>query len=191
VPQVIFRQSLRPGNRRLRAISVAVVAVAAIIAGGAVSPASALSQPSPASPGEPVNAATPTSVAAFGGMSGLIAAAKKEGRLNVITLPSDWANYGTTMRDFSKKYGINITDANPDGSSQDELNAVADLKGTSREPDVVDLAGTFAVTGRRRASGPPTRWRPGARSPPRPRRPTVTTTPATAATRPSATARPR
>jgi putative spermidine/putrescine transport system substrate-binding protein len=127
---------------------VAVIAVTAVVAGGAFSPASALSQGSPASTGgQSVKAAAATSAAAFGGMSGLIAAAKKEGRLNVITLPSDWANYGTIMSDFSKKYGIKITDENPDGSSQDELNAIAELEGTSMAPDVVDLGESFAVTG--------------------------------------------
>ncbi len=127
----------------------AVVAAAAVIAGGAFGPASARGQAGPASAGTSVNAAAATSAAAFGGMSGLIAAAKKEGRLNVITLPSDWANYGTIMRDFSSKYGIKITDENPEGSSQDELNAVAELKGTSLAPDVVDLGEMFAVTGMR------------------------------------------
>ncbi len=29
-------------------------------------------------------------------MAALVAAAKKEGKLNVITLPSNWANYGTS-----------------------------------------------------------------------------------------------
>jgi putative spermidine/putrescine transport system substrate-binding protein len=128
---------------------VAVVAVAAVIAGGAFSPSSALSLGSPASSGTGVNAAAATSAADFGGMRGLIAAAKKEGRLNVITLPSNWANYGTIMSDFSKKYGIAITDANPEGSSQDELTAIAQLKGTSNAPDVVDLGEPFAVTGAR------------------------------------------
>ncbi len=80
-------------------------------------------------------------------MSALIAAAEKEGQLNVITLPSNWANYGTIMADFTKLYGIHITDANPEGSSQDELNAIAQLKGQSRAPDVVDVGGSFAVTG--------------------------------------------
>jgi putative spermidine/putrescine transport system substrate-binding protein len=70
------------------------------------------------------NWATASSVSAGGGMTALVAAAKKEGQLNVITLPSDWANYGTIMKDFTAKYGIKINDANPDGSSQDELNAV-------------------------------------------------------------------
>jgi len=51
------------------------------------------------------------------------------------------------MSDFSAKYHIHITDANPEGSSQDELNAIAQLKGQSRAPDVVDVGGAFAVTG--------------------------------------------
>ena len=132
----------------------AVVAVVAVVmASGAFSPAAALSQGSLASRGASVNVAAATSAAtsagAFGGMSGLIAAAKKEGRLNVITLPSNWANYAAIMRDFSKKYGIKITDENPEGSSQDELNAVAELKGTSMAPDVVDLGETYAVAGMR------------------------------------------
>ena len=80
-------------------------------------------------------------------MNALIAEAKKEGQLNVITLPADWANYGTIMKDFTAKYGIKINDANPDGSSQDELNAIAQLKGQSRAPDVVDVGTAFAVKG--------------------------------------------
>ena len=44
-----------------------------------------------------VNASKATSAAAFGGMAGLIKAAKAEGTLNVITLPANWANYGTIM----------------------------------------------------------------------------------------------
>ena len=34
---------------------------------------------------------------------------------------------------------------NPDGSSQDEINAVTQLKGQSRAPDVLDLGQSFAV----------------------------------------------
>jgi putative spermidine/putrescine transport system substrate-binding protein len=91
--------------------------------------------------------ATASSVSAGGGMTALVAAAKKEGQLNVITLPSNWANYGTIMKDFTAKYGIKINDANPDGSSQDELNAVNQLKGQSRAPDVLDVGTAFAVKG--------------------------------------------
>jgi putative spermidine/putrescine transport system substrate-binding protein len=88
---------------------------------------------------------TASSLSAAGGMSALVKAAKKEGTLNVITLPADWANYGTIMKDFTAKYGIKINDANPDGSSQDEINAMTQLKGQSRAPDVLDMGTAFAV----------------------------------------------
>jgi putative spermidine/putrescine transport system substrate-binding protein len=94
-----------------------------------------------------VNFKTCDSLPACGGMSTLVAAAKKEGQLNVITLPSNWADYGTIMAAFTKQYGIHITDANPDGSSQDELNAIAQLKGQTRAPDVVDVGTAFAAKG--------------------------------------------
>jgi putative spermidine/putrescine transport system substrate-binding protein len=97
--------------------------------------------------GSGTNWATATSVSAGGGMNALVAVAKKEGTLNVITLPANWANYGTIMKDFTAKYGIKINDANPDGSSQDELNAVNQLKGQARAPDVLDVGTAFAVKG--------------------------------------------
>ncbi|HWA67080.1 MAG TPA: ABC transporter substrate-binding protein [Mycobacteriales bacterium] len=89
---------------------------------------------------------TTQSAADGGGMDALVAAAKAEGTLNVITLPRDWANYGNIMDSFSKKYGIKINDANPDGSSQDEINAMQQLKGQSRAPDVLDMGTSFAIT---------------------------------------------
>jgi putative spermidine/putrescine transport system substrate-binding protein len=97
--------------------------------------------------GSGTNWATASSISAGGGMNALVAAAKEEGTLNVITLPSNWANYGTIMKDFTAKYGIKINDANPDGSSQDELNAVNQLKGQDRAPDVLDMGTAFAVKG--------------------------------------------
>ncbi len=91
-------------------------------------------------------AATATSAADIGGMSVLVATAQKEGTLNVIALPRDWANYGTIMDGFTKKYGIKIRDDNPSGSSQDELNAITAHKGANA-PDVVELGSSFATTG--------------------------------------------
>ena len=59
-----------------------------------------------------VNWATVSSAKAGGGMAALVKAAKKEGHVNVITIPlSGWANYGLIMKDFTKKYGIHINDA--------------------------------------------------------------------------------
>jgi putative spermidine/putrescine transport system substrate-binding protein len=80
-----------------------------------------------------------------GGMDALVTAAKTEGQLNVITLPDKWANYGNIMKAFTAKYGIKVNSANPDGSSQDELNAVKQLKGQDRAPDVLDLGQSFAI----------------------------------------------
>jgi putative spermidine/putrescine transport system substrate-binding protein len=81
------------------------------------------------------------------GMAALVKAAKKEGKLNTIALPPDWANYGEMMSTFQKKYGIKITNDNPDGSSAQENEAIRSLKGDSRAPDVVDVGVAFAIGG--------------------------------------------
>jgi len=124
-----------------------IAAGAAVASGLLLTAACSSSSSSSGATSSGTNWATATSAAAGGGMNALIAAAKKEGQLNVITLPSNWANYGTIISDFEAKYGIKITDANPSGSSQDELNAIAQLKGQSRAPDVVDVGTAFAVKG--------------------------------------------
>ncbi|HKT45195.1 MAG TPA: extracellular solute-binding protein [Gaiellaceae bacterium] len=80
-------------------------------------------------------------------MKELIAQAKKEGHLNTIALPPDWANYGEIMSTFQKKYGIGITNNNPDGSSAEENQAVQSLQGDPRAPDVVDDGPAFAISG--------------------------------------------
>ena len=93
------------------------------------------------------SAATATSAADFGGMSALITAAKKEGMLNAIALPRDWANYGALIEEFTKKYGIKVNDENPEGTSQDEINAITSRQGQERAPDVVDIGSSFALQG--------------------------------------------
>src|SRR3954453_9440491 len=90
------------------------------------------------------DAATATSADDLGGMDALVKAAKAEGTLNVIALPPDWANYGAMLDAFGKKYDIKIDSANPNGSSQDELNAVTSQKGQDRAPDVLDVGTSFA-----------------------------------------------
>ena len=139
----------------------AIAATAAVASGLLLTAACSSSSSSSSSTGSSTsststtNWATATSAAAGGGMSALVAAAKKEGQLNVITLPSNWANYGTIMKDFTAKYGIKINDANPDGSSRTRLNAVNQLKGQSRAPDVLDVGTAFAVEGDQQASSAP------------------------------------
>jgi len=80
-----------------------------------------------------------------GGMSRLIAACQKEGQLNVIALPHYWANYGEMIDGFKKTYGVKIDEANPEGSSQEEIDSAIQLKGTNRSPDVFDIGLAIAV----------------------------------------------
>jgi putative spermidine/putrescine transport system substrate-binding protein len=89
----------------------------------------------------------PPSKGSAASLKELIAEAKKEGKLNTIALPPDWANYGEIMSTFTKKYGIPIDNANPNGSSAEENQAVRSLKGDSRAPDAVDVGVSFAVAG--------------------------------------------
>ena len=51
------------------------------------------------------------------------------------------------MKAFTAMYGIKITDANPEGSSANEISAINELKGKSTAPDVVDVGSSFAVSG--------------------------------------------
>ena len=81
------------------------------------------------------------------GLAALVKAAKKEGHLNTIALPPDWANYGEALKTFPKKYGIGITNDNPDGTSAQENEAIRSLKGDKRAPDAVDVTESFAVQG--------------------------------------------
>lgn len=91
---------------------------------------------------------TVQSAADGGGMSALVAAANKEGALDVIALPPTWANWGNILKAFHAKYPqIKINSANPDGSSQDELDAIEKDKGQSNAPDVVDVGNAFALQG--------------------------------------------
>jgi putative spermidine/putrescine transport system substrate-binding protein len=122
-------------SRRRLSVLVAVAAAAAL----------ALTGCSSSSSNQESQAAKAQSVQDAGGMDALVAAAKAEGSLNTITLPANWANYGNIITAFQNKYGIKVTDANPDGSSQDEINAVNQLKGQDRAPDVLDLGQSFAI----------------------------------------------
>ena len=85
-----------------------------------------------------------TDLKSCGGMDALVKAAQKEGKLNVITLPRDWANYGEAMDLFSKAFGIKITDDNPDGSSAYEIQTVRTAP-ASKVPDAVDVGITYGA----------------------------------------------
>ncbi|MFE7752876.1 ABC transporter substrate-binding protein [Streptomyces sp. NPDC057428] len=127
---------------------IAVLTGGLVVAALSLSACGAATSQSAATP-DGTKAATATSATDFGGMDGLVAAAKKEGTLHAMALPRDWANYGALIDGFTKKYGIKIEVENPDGSSQDEINAVTSRKGQDRAPDVLDLGSSFALSGAR------------------------------------------
>lgn len=102
------------------------------------------SSPGTTTPGG-TDASKATSLADFGTLDDLYAAAKAEGALNVIALPHDWANYGAVIDAFKAKYpGITVNEDNPNGSSAEEISAAKTNKGLDNAPDVFDLG--LAVT---------------------------------------------
>jgi putative spermidine/putrescine transport system substrate-binding protein len=116
----------------------------ALLAATTFASLTACSPPEKKSDSNSPGAATAASAADLGGMDALIAAAKKEGQLNVIALPPDWANYGEIIKAFGDKYGVKVNSAQPDATSQDEINAANQLKGQGGAPDVFDLGGAVA-----------------------------------------------
>ncbi|NDA84510.1 MAG: hypothetical protein EBX94_01795 [Burkholderiaceae bacterium] len=79
-----------------------------------------------------------TDLKSAGGMDALVAAAKKEGKLNLITTPRDWAGYGQMFDIYEKAFGVKITVDNPDGSSQYEIDTMKTAP-KSKQPDSIDI----------------------------------------------------
>ncbi len=130
----------------MRRTSTTITAAAAgltalVMVGAGCAPPARTAEPATSTNG----AATWTSAQGAGGMDALVAEAKKEGTLNVIALPPDWANYGQIISAFQTKYGIKVDSAQPDAASQDEINAADQQKGTDRAPDVFDLGQAVAL----------------------------------------------
>ena len=97
----------------------------------------------------------------------LLAAAQKEGTLNVIALPPDWCNYGPMITAFKGATGLAVNSINPNGGSGDEVTAVTASKGNSgpSAPDVVDVGILVRPPdGPVRVCSRPTRSAPGPRS---------------------------
>jgi putative spermidine/putrescine transport system substrate-binding protein len=128
--------------KKIKTALLAGATVASLVAVGIS--ASAVS----ASGASKVNWAKVTHVTKTGStsMAALVAAAKKEGKLNVVALPNNWANYGNIIKGFEKKYGIKINSENPEGSSAEEIQALTSDKGRSSDPDVIDVGTSYAVT---------------------------------------------
>jgi putative spermidine/putrescine transport system substrate-binding protein len=125
-------------TRSVRGATACAVALALVGLAACAPPAKEAS-------GEAKKSSTATSAQAFGGMDALVAAAKKEGTLNVIALPPDWANYGEIISAFQTKYGIKVVSAQPDADSATEISTAKNLKGQGNAPDVFDLGQAVAL----------------------------------------------
>ena len=124
-------------------IGAAVAAVAALTLAGC---AGASTPAAGGADGSGVDASTATSLADFGTLADLEAAAKAEGQLNVIALPRDWANYGEIIDLFKERYPeITVNEQSPDVSSAEEIQAAETNKGLDTAPDVFDLGLTVAL----------------------------------------------
>ncbi len=111
--------------------STTTAAAAATTAAGATTTAAAAA----------TTAAPAATTAAAGAMNALVAACKTEGQVNLIALPDEWANYKGILQSFRDKYpGVKNPVASPDASSQEELDAVKNLKGQATMPDTVDVS---------------------------------------------------
>jgi putative spermidine/putrescine transport system substrate-binding protein len=139
----VTRLRVRAKGRLVAALALSTAALTALTACGAKQDGPADSSASAGG----VKASAATSVADFGGMDGLVKAAQKEGTLNAIALPPDWANYGEIIKQFEAKYKIKVKDETPDAASADEINAIKSRKGQDRAPDVVDLGIPFDRSG--------------------------------------------
>lgn len=138
------RLRVRANGRLIAALALSTAALTALTACGAKSDSDT---PADAGGSAGVKADAATSVADFGGLAGLVKAAEKEGTLNAIALPPDWANYGEIIKGFEAKYKVKIKDETPDAASADEINAIKSRKGQDRAPDVVDLGSPFDRSG--------------------------------------------
>jgi putative spermidine/putrescine transport system substrate-binding protein len=85
-----------------------------------------------------VNICKAKNVKEAGGLDNLIKAAKKEGKLALITTPRGWANYGAIHDAYEKAFGVKITVDNPDGSSQYEIDTMKTAP-KSKQPDSIDI----------------------------------------------------
>ena len=89
-------------------------------------------------------ASSPTASASCGTtIDEIAAAAKTEGKVELMALPDTWANYKGVLDTFKATYGIEAPVANPDASSADELTAISTLRGQESMPEVVDIGPSF------------------------------------------------
>jgi putative spermidine/putrescine transport system substrate-binding protein len=71
----------------------------------------------------------------------LVAAARTEGALTTIALAREWCGYGPIIDGFKERYGIEVTELDPNAISADQVEVLRESAkdGGPQAPDVVDL----------------------------------------------------
>ena len=155
----------RPRRRAATAAALAAVTATLAAVAACAPPSSSTSTSASGSAGGAVSAAGATSAQALGGMDALVAAANKEGTLNVIALPPDWANYGEIITAFKAKYGDQgRRRPSPTPAARTRSTPRTQLKGSRPRPDVFDLGQSVALAQHRHVRAVQGR-RPGPTSP--------------------------
>ena len=91
------------------------------------------------------SAGTTGAPAAGGDLAALEEECNAEGKVNLIALPDEWANYKGILASFGEKYPeVEHPVANPNASSQEEEDAVKTLAGQDDMPDSVDVSPAIA-----------------------------------------------
>jgi putative spermidine/putrescine transport system substrate-binding protein len=129
-------------KKRARVAGLAAAATVVVLSLAACSGGANAADPTATSTAD---AKTATSVKDFGSLDALVAAAKKEGSLNIIATPGDWANYQQIFDGFTKKYGITLNPTQDSASSQEEIDAAKKLQGQDTAPDTFDIGSSVAL----------------------------------------------
>ncbi|MBI5088510.1 MAG: ABC transporter substrate-binding protein [Actinobacteria bacterium] len=90
----------------------------------------------------PAEGSDTTAAAGGGDLEALHEACIEEGgKVNLIALPDEWANYKGILDAFGEKYpDVEHPVANPNYSSQEELDAIVNLAGQDDMPDAIDVS---------------------------------------------------
>lgn len=135
---------MRSNNKRA---AVAVVASLGLFLAACGSDDSSSSDTTTAAAAD-TTAGSETTMAAAGtgaDLTALYEDCKAEGKVNLIALPDEWANYKGILQSFRDKYpGVENPVANPDASSKEEMEAVETLAGQDDMPDNVDVSPAIA-----------------------------------------------
>ena len=71
-----------------------------------------------------ISSSRPAGPSASDAVTALAAAAVAEGGLTTIALPHDWCDYGEAISTFTQKYGIQVTELNPNATFADQIAAI-------------------------------------------------------------------